>query len=129
MIQIGRKYEGLDHQKITVKLDERLSGIVRQYMQDTLWDHPETKHGKTSDVIRDAVSLLGDYMELSDLMETSCANLLDIAQVFDKIDGPTAPIYSEALREAAALLWLLCYNNKDAKPPFSIVQIEDHAGD
>ena len=98
-------------------------------MQDTLREHPEMKQGKTSDVIRDAVSLLGDYMELSDIIETSCANLLDIAKVFDRIDGPTAPVYSEALKEAAALLWLLCYNNKDMKPPFSILHIEDQAGD
>ena len=98
-------------------------------MQDTLREHPEMKHGKTSDVIRDAVSLLGDYMELSDIIETSCANLLDIAKVFDRLDGPTAPVYSVALKEAAALLWLLCYNNKDMKPPFSILHIEDQAGD
>lgn len=107
---MGRKYEGLDHDKITVKLDAKLSEIVRQYGQDTLKRNPGQKWAKTSDTIRDAVNLLGGYMEMSDVMETSCANLLDIAEVFDKINGPTAPIYAEALREAAALLWLFCYN-------------------
>lgn len=88
------------------------------------------KHGKTSDVIRDAVSLLGNYMELSDVIETSCCNLLDIAKVFDKIDGPNAPVYAEAIREAAALLWLMCYNNKDAKPPFTAACVsEKEAGE
>ena len=40
---------------------------------------------------------MGKSMELSDLIETSCANLLDIAKVFEKIDGANAPVYVEAL--------------------------------
>lgn len=109
---MGRQYKGLDYQKITVKLDERLSGIVGQYMQDALAEHPEMKRGKTSDVIRASLSLLGGYMEMSDIIETSICNLLDIAKVFDKIDGPVAPIYAEAIREAATLLWVFCYKKK-----------------
>lgn len=63
-----------------------------------------------SDVIRDAIDLLDRYVEMSDIMETSAANLVDIAEVFDSIDGPTSPIYAQAIREAAALLLMFCYN-------------------
>lgn len=111
---MGRQYKGLDHEKITVKLDSELSKIVRQYGQDTLRRDPAQKRARPSNTIRDAIKMMGAYMELSDLMETSCANLLDIAEVFDKIDGLTAPTYAQAIREAAALLWLFCYNAQEA---------------
>ncbi len=84
---MGRQYKGLDHTKVTVKLDERQSGIVRQYglklaeqeyaRQDQEGKH-KPYHWKMSDVMRDALNLLGLYVEMSDNMETSAANLLDI---------------------------------------------------
>lgn len=110
---MGRQYKGLDHDKITVKLDAELSEIVRQYGQDKLKRNPGQKRARPSDTIRDAISFMGKYMELSDIMETSICNLLDVAKIFDKIDGTTAPIYAEAIREAAVLLWLFCYNERD----------------
>lgn len=116
---MGRQYKGLDHTKVTVKLDERQSDIVRQYglkisekvyaEQDRIGKR-KPYHWKTSDVVRDAIDLLGRYVEMSDIMETSAANLVDIAEVFDRIDGPTSTIYAQAIREAAALLLMFCYN-------------------
>lgn len=110
---MGKKYRVLDYAKITVKLDEELSAIVGQYGRDALKKKPGQKRARPSDTIRDALSLLGHYMELSDIMETSICNLMDIAKIFDKIDGPAAPIYAEAIREAAVLLSLFCYNERD----------------
>lgn len=116
---MGRQYRGLDHSKITVKLDERRWDIVRQYgmklaEQEYAKQDMEGKYKpynwKMADVMRDAVDLLGRYVEMSDIMETSAANLVDIAKVFDRIDGPTSPIYAQAIREAAALLLMFCYN-------------------
>lgn len=116
---MGRRYKGLDYTKVTVKLDERQFDIVRQYGWK-LTEHEHTKQDlegkykpynwKMSDVMRDAVDLLGRYVEMSDNMETSAANLLDIAETFDKVEGKNASIYAQAIREAAALLLMFCYN-------------------
>lgn len=115
---MGRQYKGLDYRKVTIKLDERQYDIVRQYG----WKLTEQVHAeqalegkykpynwKMSDVMRDAIDLLGLYIEMSDSMETGAANLLDIAEVFDNIEGKNAPVYAQALREAAALLLMFCY--------------------
>lgn len=110
---MGRPYKGFDYEKITVKLDAELSEIVRQYGHDTLERNPAQKRARPSDTIRDAIALIGRYMELSDIIETSICNLLDVEKIFDKIDGPTAQIYAEAIREAAVLLLLFCYNERD----------------
>lgn len=116
---MGRQYKGLDHTKITVKLDERQFDIVRQYglklaEQEYAKQDLEGKYKpynwKMSDVMRDAVDLLGRYVKMSDNMETSAANLLDIAETFDKIEGENTSVYSQALKEAAALLLMFCYN-------------------
>lgn len=116
---MGRQYKGLDHTKVTVKLDKRHFDIVRQYG----WNLTEYEHAKQalegkykpynwkmSDVIRDAIDLLGQSVILSDNIETSVSNLLDIADVFDKIDGPSAPAYAQSLREAATLLFMFCHD-------------------
>lgn len=107
---MGRQYKGLDYRKVTIKLDERQFDIVRQYG----WKLTEQEHAKQdlegkykpynwkmSDVMRDAIDLLGRYVEISDIMETSAANLLDIAEVFDKIEGKNSPVYAQQIREAA----------------------------
>lgn len=116
---MGRQYKGLDHTKITVKLDERQFDIVRQYglklaEQEYAKQDLEGKYKpynwKMSDVMRDAVDLLDRYVKMSDNMGTSAANLLDIAETFDKIEGKNASVYSQALKEAAALLLMFCYN-------------------
>lgn len=116
---MGRQYKGLDYRKVTVRLDERQFDIVRHYgwkQQERVYAEQDRTgkqkpySWKMSDVIHDAINLLGQYLELSDNMETSAANLLDIAEVFDKIDGGNAPVYARAIREAAALLLVFCYN-------------------
>lgn len=116
---MGRQYKGLDYRKVTVRLDERQFDIVRHYG----WKQQERVYAeqdrigkqkpyswKMSDVIHDAINLLGQYLELSDNMETSAANLVDIAAVFDKIDGKAAQVYAQAIRQAATLLLVFCEN-------------------
>lgn len=116
---MGRKYNGMDYQKVTVKLDERQFDIVRQYgfrLQKEAFDEQDRTgkvkpyHWKMSDSIRAALDLLGIQNQLSDNMETSAANLLDIAEIFDKVEGKNASMYAQAIREAAALLLMFCYN-------------------
>lgn len=116
---MGRQYKGLDHTKVTVKLDKRHFDIVRQYgweLQEQVYAEQDrtgkrkTYNWKMSDVIRDAIDLLGQSVILSDNIETSVCNLLDIADVFDKIDGLSAPAYARSLREAAALLFMFCHD-------------------
>lgn len=99
----------LDYSKVTLRLTEGPDKIVRQYCRD----HDNREQ---SAAIRTAIDLLGETMNLSDIIETSCANLLDIAKVFDDIKGPTSPIYAEAIKEAAALLWAFCYNGHLRNP-------------
>lgn len=117
---MGRKYNGMDYQKVTVKLDKRQFDIVRQYgfkLQKEVFDEQDRTgkvkpyHWKMSDSIRAGLDLLGIQNQLSDNMETSAANLVDIAKVFDSIDGPNAKVYAQAIREAAALIMLFCYNS------------------
>jgi len=69
--------------------------------------------------MRATINLLGDTMKLSDKIETSYANRLDISKVFDDIKGPTAPVYAEAIRQAALLLWVFCYNEHTREPAAS----------
>lgn len=116
---MGRQYKGLDYRKVTVRLDERQFDIVRHYgrkQQERVYAEQDRTgkqkpySWKMSDVIHDAINLLGQYLELSDNMETSAANLVDIAAVFDRIDGEAAPIYAQAIRQAAALLLAFCEN-------------------
>ena len=99
---MGRPKAGLDYDKITFRTAEKQSQIVGQYCRDHEKPEPST-------AVRAAIDLLGASMELSDIIETSCANLLDIAKVFDSIQGENAPIYAESIREAATLLWVFCY--------------------
>ena len=101
---MGRKYKGLDYTRVTARLDEDSSDIVSQYCRD----HGGSGH--VGDAVREAIKLFGAYMKMSDITETCCANLLDIAKVFDKINGPAAPTYAEALREAAFTLWVFHYD-------------------
>ncbi len=98
----GRPNTGMGDGKITLRVSEKQSNIVRQYCLD----HEKPEH---STAVRAAIDFLGDAMNLSDNIETSCANLLDIAKVFEGMQGETAPIYSQAIQEAAALLWIFCY--------------------
>lgn len=116
---MGRQYKGLDYRKVTVRLDERQFDIVRHYgwkQQERVYAEQDRTgkqkpySWKMSDVIHDAINLLGRYVELSDNMETSAANLIDMAAVFDQIDGDAAPVYAQAIRQAAALLLVFCEN-------------------
>jgi len=109
MAKSGRPYQGMDWWRTTVRLSQDHSKIIGKYCRD---------HEKPQDsaAIRAAIDLMGKSMELSDLIETSCVNLLDIAKLFEKIDGANAPVYVEALKEAAALLWLFCYNGQMKEP-------------
>lgn len=104
---MGRKYKGLDYTRVTARLDENSSNIVGQYCRN------HDGHGLVGDAVREAIKLLGAYMKMSDITETICANLLDIAKVFDKINGPTAPTYAQALREAATVLWIFHYDRNE----------------
>lgn len=108
----GRPKKGLDYSKVTLRLAKEQDKIVGQYCRD----HDTSEQ---STAIRAAIDLLGNTMELSDIIETNCANLLDIAKVFDDIKGPTSPIYAEAIKEAAALLWVFCYNGHTQRPTAS----------
>ena len=100
-----RKYMGLDCHKVSVRLDKEVQQIVGQYCGDNAVT--------PSEAIRTALKWMGATKEMSDIIETSCANLLDIATVFEKIEGPNSPIYAEALREAAIVLWALNYTKED----------------
>lgn len=105
----GRPKKGLDYSKVTLRLTKEQDNIVGQYCRDH-----DTREQSTA--IRAAIDFLGDTMELSDAIETSCANLLDIAKVFDGIKGPTSPLYAEVIREAATLLWVFCYDGHCKAP-------------
>lgn len=111
---MGRRYKGLDHTKVTVKLDNRQADIVGQYNRYIYEQSGGTASCNASDTIRAAIDLLGQYIEMAALVETAASNLLDIAQTFDKIDGKRAGIHAQAIREAAALL-LMFYPNADVK--------------
>lgn len=111
---MGRRYKGLDHTKVTVKLNDRQSDIVGQYHHYIYEQSGWEVSCNASDTIRAAIDLLGQYIEMASLVETAAANLLDIAQTFDKIGGKRAGIHAQAIREAAALL-LMFYSNADVK--------------
>ena len=52
-------------------------------------------------------------------LKTTYANDFSIGNhiiIQEKIDGANAPVYVEALKEAAALLWLFCYNGQMKEP-------------
>lgn len=104
MASVGRPKAGLDYCKYTLRVSQEQDEIVSKYCRDHEKPEPST-------AIRAAIDLLGDSINLSDNIETSCANLLDIAKAFDNIDGDNAPVYSQAIREATALLWTFCYKN------------------
>ena len=102
---MSRKYMGLDCDKVSVRLDKEVQQIVGQYCKDNAV--------RPSAAIRTAIKWMGATKKMSDVIETCCANLLDIAKVFEKMEGPNAPIYTEALREAALVLWALNYSKED----------------
>lgn len=102
---MGRPYKGMDFRKATVKLTEEQFNIVRQY-----WFRHHEGTVKVSEVIRAAIDLAGVSVNLADQTETSVANLLDIAEVFDRINGENTKTYAQAIREAA---WLLMLFNPD----------------
>lgn len=111
---MGRPYKGLDYRKATVKLTAKQFDIVRQY-----WFKHHNGTLDQSESIRAAIDLAGVSLALADATETSTANLLDIAEVFDRIDGESAKVYAQAIREAAWLLMLFnpdtIFENEDGK--------------
>ena len=106
---MGRQYKGLDHTKVTVKLDERQFDIVRQYgwkQQEKVFAEqdrmgkPKPYHWKMSDVIRDAIDLLGQSAILSDSIETR-----EIAEAMDR-DTPVSPVEAPTAQEGAGVVSL-----------------------
>ena len=97
---MGRKYEGLDARKVTIRLDADMEATLTRYTE-------RTGHSM-SDAIREALHVFSDYIDLSDTIRYVICNLEAVAETFDKIDGPTAPKYAGAVRDGVALLSIFC---------------------
>lgn len=107
---MGRQYKGLDHKKVTVKLDKNLTDIVGFYQQ-------RSGGINESDAIRDMIAAVGGMFGLEDSTIEVIKNLYHIADLFDDLKGPTAPTYANALRTAGNLLALYC--------PATVVVLDD----
>lgn len=97
---MGRKYEGLDARKVTIRLDADMEATLTRYTE-------RTGHSM-SDAIREALRVFSDYTDLSDTIRYVICNLEGVAKAFDGIDGPTAPLYAGACHDAIGLLSIFC---------------------
>lgn len=108
---MGRQYKGLDHKKVTVKLDKNIADIVGYYQE-------QCDGISASDAIRDMISSAGAFFAMEDFTIEVIKNLYHIAALFDDLKGPTAPSYANALRQAGNLLALYC--------PATVVTTDDN---
>ena len=131
---MGRKYQGKDFTRITVKLTEEEYKILTDYMR--LWydvrckaDPKTAKQLSISDAVRDAITTLQGYVKLSptiksygDLSATMAESLADVSAKFGQ--GDTTAQYFDAMakntKNISELLYLLS---------FSLMAEQDGSGD
>ena len=96
---MGRKYQGLDKYKITVKLTNDDMSILCERG----WK--KGKRVSISEEVRDLCAGARMREELSDIIENKLADLDEIAKIFERSDN--CEIYARAVKEAICVMKIL----------------------
>lgn len=96
---MGRKYQGLDKYKITVKLTNDDMSILCER------GRRKGKRVSVSEEVRDLCAGARMREELSDIIENKLADLEEIAKLFERSDN--CEIYTRAVKEAICVMKIL----------------------
>lgn len=96
---MGRKYQGLDKYKITVKLTYDDMSTLRER------GRKKEKHVSVSEEVRDLCAGARMREQLSDIIENKLADLEVIAKIFEMSDD--CEIYARAVKEAICVMKVL----------------------